>query len=104
MAASHVPLESLHPQVTSSGGAIDAALLSDGDLTHSVTLPRATAAEGQAWIPFAFPQPQTIRALTIVAGGGAAGPEVQLESSDDGQSFAAVVAIPRGGAPEHTIS
>src|ERR1017187_702112 len=102
-AASDVPLDSLHPQVTSSGGAIDAAMLSDGDLTHAVTLPRATAAGGTAWIQFAFSQAQTIRALTIVAG-GAAGPEARLESSDDGQSFAAVAAIPRGGAPEHTIS
>src|ERR1035441_4496333 len=104
-AASDVPLESLHPVVTSSGGAIDAAMLSDGDLTHAVSLPRPTAAGGTAWIRFAFSQPQTIRALTIVAGGGgAAGPDAQLQSSDDGQSFTAVAAIPRGGVPEHTIS
>ena len=102
-AASDVPLESLHPQVTSSGGAIDAALLSDGDLTHSVTLPRATAAGSTAWIQFAFSQPQTIRALTLVAG-GAAGPEATLEASDDGQNFHFAAAIPNSRASERTIS
>ena len=104
-AATDVPLESLHPQVTSSGGAIDTVALSDGDLTSSVTLPRSTEAGGAAWIQYAFSQPQTIRAMTIVTGGNAAaGPDAALEASDDGQGFHAVAAIPRGGAPEHTIS
>jgi hypothetical protein len=104
-AASDVPLESLHPQVTSSGGAIDAAMLSDGDLTHAVTLPRATEAGGMAWIQFAFSQPQTMRALTLAAsGGGAAGPDATLEASDDGKSFHTATIIPNSRAPERTIS
>ena len=104
-AASDVPLESLHPEVTSSGGAIDAAMLSDGDLTHSVTVPRATEGGGTAWIQFAFSQPQTIRSLTLAtSGGGAAGPDATLEASDDGQNFHQAVAIPNSRVPERTIS
>jgi hypothetical protein len=101
-AATDVPLESLHPVVTSSGGAIDAAVLSDGDLTTAATLPRAEAG-GMAWIQFAFSQPQTIRALTL-ATSGVAGPDAALETSDDGQNFHSASAIPPARTPERTIS
>ena len=104
-AASDVPLESLRPVVTSSGGAIDAALLSDGDLTRAVALPRAAEAGGKAWIQYAFSQPQTIRALTLATtGGGPAGAEAALEASDDGQSFHVVGTVPSGRAPVRTVS
>ncbi len=104
-AESDVPLESLHPVVTSSGGAIDAAMLSDGDLARTVTLPRASEASGKAWIQFAFSLPQTIRSLTIAtSGGGPAGPEAALEASDDGGNFRVAAAVPSGRTPERTIS
>jgi len=35
---------------------------------------------------------------------GIANPEKSLEASDDGQNFRAVVKLPEGGAPEHTVS
>jgi hypothetical protein len=107
-----VPVEDLQPKITSSGGSIDAALLSDGDLVKSVALPMAPVGE-KAWIQYEFAQPQTIRALTIVIGGrspfegflpqGGDGGRA-LETSDDGQDFHVVVSIPRGGSTEHTLS
>ena len=91
----------LKPLITSSSGPLDAAPLSDADLTTSIILPALRS--GPAWIQFTFPQPQVIRALTLVATGGQ-GDSSDLEASDDGQSFRTVTSIPRGGAPEHTIS
>jgi hypothetical protein len=110
--AGDVPIQDLHPTITSSGGSIDASLLSDGDLVKAVALPMAPIGE-KAWIQYEFPEPQTIRALTIVLGGrspfegfmpqgGESGRA--LEASDDGQTFHEVVSIPRGGSTEHTIS
>src|SRR6185437_12164780 len=40
-----VSLDSLHPTITSSGGSLDAAILSDGDLSKSVGIP--IPAQGQ---------------------------------------------------------
>ena len=110
--ASDVPIEDLQPKITSSGGSIDTALLSDGDLVKTTTLPRLPEGE-KAWIQYEFPQPQTIRALTIVLGGrgpfddyippnGETGQA--LEASDDGQTYHVVASIPKGGTTEHTIS
>jgi hypothetical protein len=67
----------------------------------------------KAWIKFEFAQPQTIRALTIVAGekspmdaflppGGDSGRA--LETSDDGQNYHVVLDFPKGGSTEHTLS
>ncbi len=110
--ASDVPIENLHPKITSSCGAIDTTILSDGDLVKTTTLPKPP--EGQkAWIQYEFPQPQTVCALTIVVGRN--GPfegfsprsensERALEVSDDGQTYRVVASIPTGGSTEHTIS
>jgi hypothetical protein len=100
-AASDVPVAALNPQVTSNSGPIDAAPLWDGDLAKFVTLNR-DGTSGTAWIQFAFPEPQSMRALTIVARGGSAGDA--LQASDDGKNFHDVAALPMGGAAEHTIS
>ena len=108
-----VPLETLHPKITTSGGSIDAALLADGDLVKTVTIPSAPMGE-KAWIQYEFDQPQAIRALTLVAGGkknpfeafmppgGESGRA--LEASDDGQNFRLIADLPKGGATERTIS
>jgi hypothetical protein len=113
-AEADVPLESFHPKITTSGGSIDPALLSDGDLVKAVSLPKAAEIGGKAWIQYEFDQPQTIRALTIVVGGrrnpfedffspgGESGRA--LEASDDGQNFRVVLEIPSRGASEHTLS
>ncbi len=88
-------------------------MLTDGDLVKTVSLPMAKEIGDKAWIQYEFPQPQTIRALTIVSGkrnamdvflppGGDSGKA--LEASDDGQNFHVVLEVPKGGATEHTLS
>ncbi len=111
-AASDVPLESLRPRVTASGGNLDAAMLSDGDLEKAFKLPIPAVGES-SWIQYEFAEPQTIRAVTMVTKSvdsitailaGISNPEISLEASDDGQSFRVVEKLPDGGAPEHTVS
>jgi hypothetical protein len=110
-AATDVPLG--EAKMTTSSGTIDPALLSDGDLVKTVSLPMAQTMGEKAWVQYEFAQPQTIRALTIVAGkkgpldaflppGGESGRA--LEASDDGQNFRVVLDIPKGGSTEHTVS
>src|SRR5438874_4238922 len=111
-APNDVPMESLRPQVTASAGALDVAMLSDGDLEKATKLPIPAAGES-AWIRYEFAEPQTLRSLTIVTKSvnmiaatlaGISNPEKSLEASDDGQNFRAVIKLPDGGAPEHTVS
>ncbi|HEV2447429.1 MAG TPA: glycosyl hydrolase, partial [Candidatus Sulfopaludibacter sp.] len=107
-----VPLESLHPAVTASGGSPDMALLADGDLTKSTGLP--IPAPGQkAWIQYAFAEPATIRAVTLVTNDpsrimamiyGIASPEKALEASDDGQTWRTVAQLSTGESAETTVS
>jgi hypothetical protein len=102
------------PKITWSSGAIDASLLSDGDLVATTSLPRATAGE-KAWIQYEFPDAQRICAVTIVrrpsgpnddyfGRGGSTEPSEALEASDDGVSFRVVATVPKGGSVEHTIA
>ncbi len=110
--AGDVPLESLHPKLTASGGAPDAAMLNDGDLEKTAKIP--IPAPGQsAWIQYEFAQAQTMRSITIVTKdvdfitavvAGVSNPEKSLEVSDDGEHFREVVKLPDGGAPQHTLS
>jgi alpha-L-rhamnosidase len=101
-------------KITSSGGAIDPALLNDGDLTKTVALPKAVAGE-KAWIQYEFPQAQKVCAVTIVRVSSGAGDDYfsrggspdsgeALEASDDGVSFRVVATVPKGGSAEHTIA
>ena len=107
-----VPIEALHAKITSSGGSLEAAILSDGDLDHAAKIP-IPAVGAAAWIQYEFPSPQTIRSITFVTKdpdqlaavfSGISIPEKDLESSDDGLSFREVVKLAGGNAPEHTIS
>ena len=109
---SDAPADQLKFKLTSSGGTIDAALLTDGDLVKTTELPKAAENE-KAWIQYEFSQPQTIRSLTVVVlgksffdsfapPGGDSGQA--LEASDDGQNYRVVVALPKGGSTEHTLS
>jgi hypothetical protein len=103
-----VPLASLKPTITSSGGTIDAALLWDGDLVKSSALPKAPVGE-KAWIQIAFAQPQAIRSVSLALAGfvfpfGPPPPGPDLEASDDGQSFRKIVNIPRSTAKQNTVS
>ena len=105
-------VEDLQAKITWSAGAIDPAMLSDGDLVRATALPMAPMGEN-AWIQYEFPQPQTIRAVTLAMGGRAPlegfmrlGSESgrALEASDDGQTYHLVASIPRGGSTQHTVA
>ena len=107
-----VRVESLHPKMTASAGAPDAAILDDGDVEKTTKLPIPKAGES-SWIQYEFAEPQTMRSITIVTKdvdfitamvAGVANPEKSLEASDDGQNFRLVVKLPDGGAPQHTLS
>ena len=107
-----VPLESLHPKVTASGGNPDAAVLSAGNQAHPSRLPIPAVGE-TAWIQYEFAAPQSMRSLTIATRdldeynsvvAGISNPEKSLEASDDGKAFRLVARLPEGGAPEHTVS
>jgi hypothetical protein len=63
------PFAKLNPKVTSSGGNITLAALTDGDLVTASTLPPAPVGE-KSWVQFEFPTPQTFRGITLVLGGG----------------------------------
>ena len=107
-----VAADELKPTITVSSGVIDPSLLSDGDLVKRVTI--AAAKDGdRPWVQFDYAQPQTIRAMTIVAAPRAAfemwvplsgDSGNALEASDDGQNYRVVFAMPRGGTTEHTYS
>jgi hypothetical protein len=99
-------MQELQAKVTSSeGGPFDLKTLSDGDLVKAIPLKIAPVGD-KAWVQFEFPQPQTIRAITLVLQGVPRRPvsTQDLECSDDGKQFRTVVAIPGGRSPELTIS
>jgi hypothetical protein len=104
-------LSDLGAVVSSSGGNFNLQQLTDGDLGKTSLLPPDTAA-GFSWIQFAFPQPQTIRAITMVGGGNpgifgfGADPKDsrKLEASDDGTHFRVISAIPAGAVLQQTIT
>ena len=104
-------LTDLKAVVTSSGGKFTLEHLTDGDVNKPILLPKDSAA-GFAWIQFAFPKSQTIKAITMVGGGYAgifgmgADPKDSraLEASDDGSNFKIVCLIPPGGVLQQTIN
>ncbi|MFT3746826.1 MAG: glycosyl hydrolase [Agriterribacter sp.] len=106
-----ISLSDLKPVITSSGGSFNVMQLTDGDLATTSLLPSDTV-KGYGWIQFAFEQPQTFKAITIV-GGGDKGPfglygdfkdTRALEASDDGQNFKRICYIPAGNVLQQTIS
>jgi hypothetical protein len=109
--AADVSMKDLNPTVTSSGGKFTLSQLIDGDLETKNLLPRDST-NGYGWIQFAFTQPQTIKAITMVGGGnpgvfgfGAdAKDSRKLEASEDGTHFTLVSIIPPGAVLEQTIS
>jgi hypothetical protein len=94
------------PKVTSSIGAVDGAILSDGDLTKSVKIP--VAGEG-GWLQYEYSAPRTIYAASL--GRPVLGMFVPtapltfaLESSDDGHTFRHVADLPPPHVSEETVS
>ncbi len=107
-----VSIRDLKPKITSSGGQLDLAALTDGDLARTIVLP-GSAVDDKAWIQFEFAQPQTIRAVTLATGRAIGlferalpGGEVkrELQAGDDGTQFRTIAEIPIGGVGEHTIA
>lgn len=107
-----VPVSSLNPKITSSGGNIDVPLLSDGDLVKTTQLPKAPVGQ-QAWIQYEFSSPETMHAVTLVLNDsvaeatnrfGRAESTSDVEASDDGQTFRKLADIPADGGVEHTIA
>ena len=107
-----VSVESLHPAISASGGSPDVAMLTDGDLTKTTGIAIPPAGQ-KAWIQYSFPQPATIRAVTLVTEApgriaamiyGIAPPEKALEASDDGQNWRTVAELDAGQSPETTVS
>src|SRR5438477_4242249 len=104
-------LSELGAVVTSSGGKFTLAQLTDGDVATTSLLPRDSTT-GFGWIQFAFPQPQTIKAITMVGGGN---PGVfgfgadqkdsrKLEAGDDGVNYKFICVIPPGAVLQQTIA
>jgi hypothetical protein len=89
-------LAELGVKVTSSGGVFDLAALTDGDWAKTALLPAAPV-DGAAWIQLEFPQPRSVRGLTLMAQradrrGRYGDPE--LEAGDDGRNFRPVLKLP----------
>lgn len=105
-----ISMTGLNAKVSSSGGNFTLLQLTDGDLATGNMLPSDTV-KGYAWIQYEFPQPQTIKAVTVVGGGargvfGISAPSDNrsLEVSDDGVGFRKVAFLPAGGVAEQTLN
>ena len=102
-------LASLGAKITSSGGEFTLEQLTNGDLTDNGCLPAEKC--GFAWIQYEFPEPQTIRSLSMINEKARderhAYPATCLDSlqiSDNGIDFTTVFGIPVGDAIQQTIS
>ena len=83
------------PAVTSSGGAIDAAALLDGNPRTGITV--STPGKGQpAWVEIRFDRPFTARAITIAgrAGGRNGVPVGRVLTGDNAGALRTLVALP----------
>lgn len=103
------PLPDLQPEVTSSGGDFNLAMLTDGDLATTSQLPAAPVGD-IAWVQYEFSEPETFQSLTIVGGDGSGGilgsaqNNRTLQVSDDGVNYHTAVEIPGGGVGETTLT
>jgi hypothetical protein len=107
-----VSLASLHPVMSSSGGDPNYALLTDGNLVKTTSIP-IPAAGKESWIEYSFSHPVTIRAITLVTHPlnrfrsmlyGIGAPKKSLEASDDGTTWRRIVKLDTQGSPETTIA
>ena len=112
--AGDVSLASLKPVVTiseggGSTGTGDPALLIDGRLDKSVSLPMPQPG-APAWVRFDFAAAATIRGLTYAGplpGRFSPGGDGAIEASDDGTTWRTIAALPgaaQSPAPERTIA
>jgi len=106
------------PTITASGGALNSAALSDGNIqTSAIDLPSGPDVGSVSWIQFDYGRPVTIRGLTVatpVASRyfdaleprrvGVAPTQFRFEASDDGHGWRDTGAKVQVGLPERTIS
>ncbi len=102
----------LNPQVTASGGTVNVAALSDGDVnTVALDLP-VGAPVSAAWVQFDYGHPQTIQAVTLASLNDAisvfdhdsnAVPPF-IEAGDDGVNFKKVADIPFSSLVQRTVA
>jgi len=91
-------------KVSSSAGAVDAAILSDGRHATAVDLP-ATTKDAPAWLRVDYDRPQTISAVTLgLKINGASLLSAHVEASDDGVNFREVARFAEVGLARRTIS
>ena len=102
----------LNPRITASGGTVNVAALSDGDV-NKVALDLPAAPPGrQAWVQFDYGRPQMIQALTLANLTGIGSifdhpgttPMPYLEAGNDGVRFRKVAAIPTSSLVERTVA
>lgn len=105
-----IPIKTLNPKITSSGGSFNLKDLTDGNLMNSQFLPPNKIGE-EIWIQYEFPQPQTIKAFTVSGAnhttleGLQGGPKNRsFQVSDDGITFREVATISGSIVPHNTVS
>ena len=87
------------PRITSASGDVDAALLTDGDLSKTISLTVPDGAK-ETWIQFEFAEPYRAQAFTFAGApaiqfvGAPPIPLGRLESSDDGTTWTKLVTLP----------
>jgi alpha-L-rhamnosidase/Glycosyl hydrolases family 2, sugar binding domain len=116
---SDISVASLHPRLTSSDGALDYSLLTDGNLRKPLLLSFPTKVGKTAWIQYEFAKPQTLRAVTLArrdlqpffqSALGVDEPDKALEASDDGKRFRRIAELSAGQdafgyvAPQYTVA
>jgi hypothetical protein len=106
------PQAELNPHVTSSGGTVNVAALSDGDV-NTVALDLSASEPGkEGWVQFDYEDPQTIQAVTLASLNDAISvfdheSDVTppfIESSDDGVNFKKIADIPFSSLVQRTVS
>jgi hypothetical protein len=102
----------MQPRITSSGGQLNSAALSDGDVNEvAVSLP-AAAPGSESWIQFEYSQAQTVQSVTLATLNdmisifdfdnlGAVFP--RLEASDDGTQYRLVTKLSLSSIPQRTV-
>jgi hypothetical protein len=79
----------------SNGGAVNAAMLSDGDLDKAVTL-KSEQPGGAVWVRAAYAKPEPIQGVTLaLSTDDGLGFAAQVEASDDGESWRKVADVPK---------
>jgi hypothetical protein len=81
----------LAPRISTVNGPVEGGGLSDGVIAEVVQLPKPTA-EAEAWVRFDYPEPVTVRAVTIALAARPRGfmdapQKARLEASADGVTF-----------------